>query len=67
MNQLEYYPVHVHGTFLHDEEIYIGPRSLIVNGEAATTSSLISKGLNKSQGYLVITPFKLADQKYIYF
>lgn len=61
--KLEYYPVHVHGHFLHDKEIYIGPRSLIKDGDAATTSSLISKGRSTAHGYLVVTPFKLADRE----
>lgn len=62
--KLEYFPVHVKGRFVHDKEIYIGPRSLLVEGDASTQSSLISKGQNTNQGYLVVTPFELSDRKY---
>ncbi|KAI4471293.1 surfeit locus protein [Holotrichia oblita] len=62
IEELEYFPVHVRGQFLHDKEIYIGPRSLLVDGDASTKSSLISKGQNTNQGYLVVTPFQLADR-----
>lgn len=64
IEKLEYFPVHVRGKFLHDKEIYIGPRSLLVEGDASTKSSLISKGQSTSQGYLVITPLQLSDRKY---
>ncbi|CAG9818929.1 unnamed protein product [Phaedon cochleariae] len=57
INQLEYKPVHVRGQFLHDKELYMGPRSLLVHGDASSNSSLVSG--NSSSGYLVVTPFKL--------
>ncbi|CAG9771012.1 unnamed protein product [Ceutorhynchus assimilis] len=57
LQQLEYRPVIVRGTFLHDKEIYMGPRSI---KEDKHNSSLFSEGGN--QGYLVVTPFKLADR-----
>ncbi|XP_017776077.1 PREDICTED: surfeit locus protein 1 [Nicrophorus vespilloides] len=61
IERLEYYPVHVKGHFLHDKELYMGPRTLLAKGDASTTSGLMSKN-QMSQGYLVITPFKLADR-----
>lgn len=61
--QLEYKPVHVRGTFLHDKELYLGPRSLLVQGDASTKSSLVSGSAIGSQGYLVITPLKLEDRE----
>lgn len=63
IENLEYCPVHVRGQFLHDKEIYLGPRSLLLRGDAATESSLMTRGRNKGNGYLVITPFKLADRE----
>ncbi|KRT82090.1 hypothetical protein AMK59_4503 [Oryctes borbonicus] len=64
IKELEYFPVHVRGRFQHDKEIYIGPRSLLVEGDATTKSALISKGQTTNQGYLVVTPFQLSDRKY---
>lgn len=63
--KLEYRPVFVKGYFLHDKELYIGPRSLLLKGDASTQSTLVTGKGNTSHGYLVITPFKLADRKYI--
>lgn len=60
---MEYRPVHVRGEFLHDKELYLGPRTLITKGDASTKSQLMSSTSKKNQGYLVITPFKLADRK----
>nr|CAI5824723.1 unnamed protein product [Callosobruchus analis] len=59
---LDYRPVRVKGEFLHDKELYLGPRSLLTNGDASTKSSLISSKTNTNQGYLIITPFKLKDR-----
>lgn len=42
----------------------MGPRSLLLSGDASTESALISKNQNKAQGYLVITPFKLSERRY---
>nr|XP_022909975.1 surfeit locus protein 1 [Onthophagus taurus] len=62
LESLEYYPIHVKGQFLHDKEMYMGPRSLLIDGDAASKSSLLSKGQTSTQGYLVVTPFKLSDR-----
>ncbi|XP_018335365.1 surfeit locus protein 1 [Agrilus planipennis] len=59
--KLEYRPVHVKGKFLHDKELYVGPRSFIKDGEASTEGSVFSEG-NVHSGYNVITPLKLSDR-----
>jgi surfeit locus 1 family protein len=56
INELEYSPVIVRGTFDHSKEVLLGPRSLISNEE---TSALMP---GKS-GVLIVTPFKLADRE----
>lgn len=63
IERLEYRPVRVRGHFLHDQELYMGPRTLLKNGKSATESTLISGKAMHSQGYLVVTPFKLADRE----
>lgn len=62
ISELEYHPVHVRGHFLHDKEIFLGPRSLIKEGDAATEGSLLSKGQSTAHGYLVVTPLKLVGR-----
>lgn len=60
LNDLEYQKVKLTGTFDHRREIYMGPRSLLVDGnEPEGGGGLLSTG---QSGYLVITPFKLADR-----
>lgn len=61
IKDLEYKPVRVKGRFLHDKEMYMGPRSLLSGGDASTNSSLMTNKNNT--GYLVITPFKLEDRE----
>ena len=63
LESIEYYPVYVKGTFLHDKEIYMGPRSLLIDGKTSESSLLSVK--NMPQGFLVITPFKLSDREYV--
>lgn len=58
---MEYKPVRVRGTFLHDKEIYMGPRTFLSSGDAATKSSLMTE--KNTSGYLVITPFKLENRE----
>ncbi|XP_069992145.1 surfeit locus protein 1 [Penaeus vannamei] len=60
LNDLEYQRIKLTGTFDHTREIFLGPRPLMVRGDIDTQGSgLISSG---QSGYLVITPFKLADR-----
>ena len=59
LSDMEYHKVELFGTFEHDKEIYIGPRSLI-GDEKNETGGLLSSG---QSGYQVITPFKLSDSK----
>lgn len=61
IRQLEFRPVRVKGTFLHDKEIYIGPRTFLSAGDASTKSSLMTA--KSKTGYLVITPFKLENNE----
>lgn len=60
--QLEYCPVRVQGQFDHSRELYIGPRTLIVDGDAASQSSLSTHKSGVQAGYLVVTPFHLSDR-----
>lgn len=60
---MEYHPVIVKGYFLHDKEIYIGPRSLLKDGDGSGGGGLISRGQSTNSGYLVVTPFKLSDRE----
>lgn len=62
LSQLEYCPVHVQGQFDHSRELYIGPRTLLVDGEAASQAGLTSQKAGVQSGYLVVTPFHLADR-----
>ncbi|KAB0801245.1 hypothetical protein PPYR_05599 [Photinus pyralis] len=61
ISELEFYPIHIRGEFDHSKELYIGPRSLLHHGDAVSSSSLFTKQSN-TQGYLVITPFKLENR-----
>ncbi|XP_059613398.1 SURF1-like protein [Phlebotomus argentipes] len=64
LENLEYRSVIVRGHFLHDREIFMGPRSLIQHGDGTTKSSVFSKQGNTS-GYLVVTPLKLEGREEI--
>lgn len=60
LNDMEYQSVRVRGRFLHDKEMYLGPRSLIEPSDK-------KKGvltLAPKSGYLVITPFQLEGREY---
>lgn len=63
LNSLEYCPVRVRGEFDHSREILLGPRSLLLHGDAASQGGLIAPGGGQS-GALVVTPFKLADRNF---
>ncbi|XP_058464680.1 SURF1-like protein [Malaya genurostris] len=58
LNNMEYQKVTVRGEFLHDQELHLGPRALIQDGDSKTTGGLFSQK-EGSIGYWVITPFKL--------
>ncbi|XP_014247599.1 surfeit locus protein 1 [Cimex lectularius] len=60
---LEYRKVIVTGTFDHSQEMYLGPRSCLVEGESKFNNKLVSSRSNNAAGYLVITPFILSDTK----
>ncbi|KAG6457991.1 hypothetical protein O3G_MSEX010596 [Manduca sexta] len=61
LDKMEYMPVKVKGEFIHEKEILIGPRALIEEqSPTARVGSLVSDP-KKNQGWLVVTPFKLAD------
>uniref|UniRef100_A0A8D8E2V4 SURF1-like protein n=3 Tax=Culex pipiens TaxID=7175 RepID=A0A8D8E2V4_CULPI len=58
LDDMEYQKVTVRGHFLHDQELHLGPRALIQDGDSKTAGGLFSQK-ETSIGYLVITPFKL--------
>lgn len=61
LTKLEYRKIKVKGRFDHENELYLGPRSLISKGESASEGGLISAGGKKTAGHLVITPFILSN------
>ncbi|XP_021936277.1 surfeit locus protein 1 isoform X2 [Zootermopsis nevadensis] len=58
LSRMEYHPVCVRGHFDHSRELYIGPRTLLVDGDAGITTH--KRGVQS--GYHVVTPFHLSDQ-----
>nr|CAD7568910.1 unnamed protein product [Timema californicum] len=62
LNEMEYSSVRVKGRFDHSQELYMGPRSLLVGGDAAGQGGMFSQSSGSQTGYLVITPFHLADR-----
>lgn len=58
LQSMEYEPVTITGHFLHEKEMFLGPRGLIKPDDKETGGGLISQK-NASSGYLVVTPFKL--------
>ncbi len=58
---MEYQTVKVRGHFLHEKELYLGPRALIQAEEARGGGIFTQK--NTGNGYLVITPFKLEGRE----
>ncbi|KAK9499841.1 hypothetical protein O3M35_002802 [Rhynocoris fuscipes] len=61
VSQLEFRKVRVRGHFDHSGEMYLGPRSLLSDGQSTYQGKLLSTASNNSSGYLVITPFLLSD------
>lgn len=61
LEKMEYLPVKVKGEFLHEKEILIGPRALIEESSITNRVGSLVSDPKKNQGWLVITPFKLAD------
>lgn len=59
----EYYRMKVKGKFLYEKEFLIGPRSLIVDGEAVSEKGGGIFSRKAGSGYYVITPFKLEDRE----
>lgn len=61
LKNLEYQAVRVRGRFIHDKELYLGPRSLIEHEEGEKKKGVLSKA--PKSGYLVITPFQLEGRE----
>lgn len=61
LSSMEYETVTVRGKFLHEKEMYLGPRSLITSAGDAGGGGLVSQ--KNTSGYLVVTPFKLEDRE----
>jgi len=59
IESLEYQQVKVSGTFLHDKELFIGPRSLLTGGSEAESRGLSSNP--EGIGWHVVTPFRLGE------
>ncbi|KAH6945081.1 hypothetical protein HPB50_007141 [Hyalomma asiaticum] len=65
---MEYRQVRVTGTFDHEKEMYVGPRSCIKQDEDSEEGPRKRRGgiiaPPGQTGYLVITPFKLKNRDY---
>uniref|UniRef100_A0A1B0B9F6 SURF1-like protein n=1 Tax=Glossina palpalis gambiensis TaxID=67801 RepID=A0A1B0B9F6_9MUSC len=61
LKNMEYRAVRVRGTFLHDKELIMGPRSFVRPDGAETAGGLFSQR-DAGNGYWVVTPFQLADR-----
>lgn len=62
LDRMEYQKVTVSGEFLHDQELHLGPRAFVQDGDSKTVGGLFSQK-ETSIGYLVITPFKLEGRE----
>lgn len=58
----EYTPVTVKGEFLHDKELYLGPRAFVRPDGVESQGGLFSQK-DKGSGFIVITPFRLEGSK----
>ena len=63
---MEYRSVIVEGKFIHDKELYLGPRSFIHPDGVESQGGLFSQQ-NQTNGYLIITPFKLKGRRFVYY
>lgn len=63
MKKYEYYPVRVRGTFKYDNEVLIGPQSLIVGGEGASEKGTGIISGSSHTGFYVVTPFELEGKE----
>lgn len=61
LNNIEYEAVRVRGQFVHDKELYLGPRTLMETEETRRKGGLLT--VAPKSGYLVITPFKLEGRE----
>lgn len=63
LEKMEYQSVKVRGHFLHEREIFLGPRSLMTPHDEQKGGGIFSTASNS--GYYVITPFKLENREEI--
>lgn len=61
----EYYRMRIKGKFLYEREFLIGPRSLIIDGQALSEKGGGLFSSKSNSGYYVITPFQLEDRKWL--
>ncbi|KOB73967.1 Surfeit protein isoform 1 [Operophtera brumata] len=61
LEKMEYKPVKVRGKFVHEKELLIGPRALIDETSGMSRVGSLVSDPKKNQGWLVVTPFMLAD------
>ncbi|XP_075736360.1 surfeit locus protein 1 isoform X2 [Rhipicephalus microplus] len=67
LNKMEYQQVKVMGTFDHEREMYVGPRSCIKREDSEGGTQKNRDGIISAPGqtgYLVITPFKPKDRDF---
>ncbi|XP_071443538.1 surfeit locus protein 1 isoform X1 [Hetaerina americana] len=63
LKSMEYCPVKVRGTFIHEKELLMGPRSFIESADKTIAGESPTFAATKGQvGWLVITPFQLSDR-----
>lgn len=63
LKDMEFYRVKIRGKFIYEKEFLIGPRSLIVEGQAASEKGGGVFSGKSYTGYYVVTPFKLDDRE----
>ncbi|XP_070501094.1 SURF1-like protein [Chironomus tepperi] len=61
LENMEYQTVKARGRFIHDREMFLGPRSLITQDDEEKGGGVFSKASNS--GYYVVTPFKLEGRE----